>query len=36
MATRLRYAYFNNSEGLSEGNDDYELSAVTGSLEVKF
>jgi hypothetical protein len=36
LATQLRYAYFNNDEKLSGGFDDYEMSAVTGSLEVKF
>jgi hypothetical protein len=36
LATRLRYAYFKNEDDLYGGNNDYELSAVTGSLEVKF
>ncbi len=36
LATRLRYAYFKNDDDRSGGNNDYELSALTGSLEVKF
>lgn len=36
LATRIRYAYFRNEDDRSGGNDDYEMSALTGSLEVTF